>query len=62
MLTVDLIQRKRDGEELAPEEIVALIEAYSQDEIPEYQISAFLMAVALQGMTAESLQPRRSTQ
>jgi pyrimidine-nucleoside phosphorylase len=51
MRTVDLIHRKRDGEELSPEEIVYLIEGYTRDEIPDYQISAFLMAVFFAGMT-----------
>jgi len=51
MRTVDLIHRKRDGEELSPEEIIYLIEGYTRDEIPDYQISAFLMAVFFAGMT-----------
>src|ERR1700684_632827 len=51
MRTVDLIQRKRDGEELAPEEIQFLIEGYTSGEIPDYQMSAFLMAVFFSGMT-----------
>ena len=45
MRTVDLIQRKRDGEELAPEEIGSLVEGYSAGQVPDYQMSAFLMAV-----------------
>src|ERR1051326_5925909 len=51
MRTVDLIQRKRNGEELAPEEISFLIEGYTKGDIPDYQMSAFLMAVFFQGMT-----------
>ncbi len=51
MRTVDLIQRKRDGEELSPEEIVYLVEGYTKGEIPDYQMSAFLMAVFFSGMT-----------
>src|ERR1700723_4722520 len=50
MRTVDLIHRKRDGEELAPEEIEFLIEGYTNGEIPEYQMAAFLMAVFFSGM------------
>jgi pyrimidine-nucleoside phosphorylase len=50
MRTVDLIQRKRDGEELTAEEITFLVEGYTRGEIPEYQISAFLMAVFFKGM------------
>ncbi|MDQ2950108.1 MAG: thymidine phosphorylase [Acidobacteriota bacterium] len=51
MRTVDLIHRKRDGEELSAEEISNLIVGYVRDEIPDYQISAFLMAVFYSGMT-----------
>jgi len=51
MRTVDLIQRKRDGEELAPEEIDFLVEGYTSGEIPDYQMSAFLMAVFFSGMS-----------
>jgi len=51
MRTVDLIHRKRDGEELAPEEIQYLIEGYVRGEIPDYQMTAFLMAVFFSGMT-----------
>src|SRR5512144_2002272 len=55
MRTVDLIQRKRNGEELAPEEIEFLIEGYTNGEIPDYQMSAFLMAVYFQGMSDREL-------
>jgi pyrimidine-nucleoside phosphorylase len=51
MRTVDLIQRKRDGAELAPEEIEFLVDGYTSGEIPDYQMSAFLMAVFYAGMT-----------
>jgi pyrimidine-nucleoside phosphorylase len=51
MRTVDLIRRKRDGEELAPEEIDYLVDGYTNAEIPDYQMSAFLMAVYFAGMT-----------
>jgi pyrimidine-nucleoside phosphorylase len=51
MRTVDLIQRKREGEELSPEEITFLVNGYTRGEIPDYQVSAFLMAVFWQGMT-----------
>jgi len=51
MRTVDLIQRKRDGEELAPEEIEFLVEGYTSGDIPDYQMSAFLMAVYFSGMS-----------
>ena len=45
MRTVDLIQRKRDGEELATEEISFLVNGFTSGEIPEYQIAAWLMSV-----------------
>src|SRR6516225_3923466 len=51
MRTVDLIQRKRGGEELSPEEIEFLIGGYTSGEIPDYQMSSFLMAVFYSGMT-----------
>ena len=51
MRTVDLIQRKRDGEELALEEIDFLVDGYNTGEIPDYQMSAFLMAVYFSGMS-----------
>lgn len=51
MRTVDLIQRKRDGDELRAEEIQFLVEGYTRGEIPDYQMSAFLMAVCFAGMT-----------
>ena len=51
MRTVDLIQRKRGGEELSPEEIEFLVNGYTNGEIPDYQMSSFLMAVYFKGMT-----------
>jgi pyrimidine-nucleoside phosphorylase len=51
MRTVDLIHRKRNGEELSAEEISALIDGYTRNEIPDYQMSAFLMAVFFSGMS-----------
>ena len=51
MRTVELIHRKRDGEELDVQEISYLIDAYTRGEIPDYQMSAFLMAVYFAGMT-----------
>jgi pyrimidine-nucleoside phosphorylase/thymidine phosphorylase len=51
MRTVDLIHRKRDGEELSTDEIKRLVEGYTRNEVPDYQFSAFLMAVFYSGMT-----------
>jgi pyrimidine-nucleoside phosphorylase/thymidine phosphorylase len=52
MRAVDVIQRKRDGQELAPEDIAAFVEGYTRGAIPDYQASAFAMAVYFKGMTA----------
>src|ERR1035437_8517486 len=51
MRAVDLIRRKRDSGELTREEIEQFIAAYTAGDIPDYQISAWLMAVVLRGMT-----------
>src|SRR5579862_9484266 len=51
MRAVDLIRRKRDSGELAPEEIQQLIAAYTRGDVPDYQMSAWLMAVVLRGMS-----------
>jgi pyrimidine-nucleoside phosphorylase len=51
MRIADLIQSKRDGEELSPEEIVSLVEGYVAGSVPDYQMSAFLMAVYFSGMS-----------
>ena len=48
----ELIQRKRDGGELAPEEIEELILGYARDEIPDYQLAAFCMAVYFRGLSS----------
>ncbi|TYO95594.1 pyrimidine-nucleoside phosphorylase [Desulfallas thermosapovorans] len=53
MRMVDLIQKKRDGHPLAKEEIDFIIEGFTGGSIPDYQMSAFLMAVYFQGMDAE---------
>src|ERR1019366_3928949 len=51
MRPVALIKGKRGGEELAPEEVEFLVNGYTSGEIPDYQMSAFLMAVYFKGMT-----------
>ena len=51
MRVTDPIRRKRDGGELTSDEIASLIQAYTRDEVPDYQISAWLMAILWRGMT-----------
>jgi len=48
---IDVIRKKRDGGELANYEITSLVDSYTRGDIPDYQVSAWLMAVVLQGMT-----------
>jgi pyrimidine-nucleoside phosphorylase len=48
---IDVIRKKRDGVELSRAEIETLISGYTRGEIPDYQVSAWLMAVLLRGMT-----------
>ena len=55
MRTVDLILRKRGGDELSVEEIQYLINGYTTGEIPDYQMSAYLMATFFSGMTDREL-------
>ena len=45
MRIVDVIARKRDGDELSADEIRAVVDA----DVPDYQLAAFLMAVVLRG-------------
>jgi pyrimidine-nucleoside phosphorylase len=51
----DLIKKKRDGAELAPEEIEEFLEAFTQGEIPDYQAAALLMAVYFRGLSRVEL-------
>jgi pyrimidine-nucleoside phosphorylase len=51
MRAVDLIRRKRDSGELTRDEIEELIAAYTRGDVPDYQMSAWLMAVVLRGMS-----------
>lgn len=52
---VDLIEKKQELETLTTEEIKWMIAGYTNDRIPEYQMSAMLMAIYFQGMTKEEL-------
>jgi pyrimidine-nucleoside phosphorylase len=51
MRAQNLIEKKRDGDELTRDEIALLIRGYTRDEIPDYQMSAWLMAAFLRGMS-----------
>ncbi len=50
MNTVDVITKKRDGDSLSDDEIKYMVMGYTNDEIPDYQMAAFLMAVYFRGM------------
>jgi pyrimidine-nucleoside phosphorylase len=50
---VDLIEKKRNGHELNKAEIDFIIEGYTKGDLPDYQLSAFAMAIYFQGMTQE---------
>ena len=53
MRAVDIIAKKRDGGQLSAAEIDFFIQGFVQDEIPDYQAAAWLMAVYLQGMNQQ---------
>jgi len=55
MVIPSLIERKRDGGTLTPAEWRALVEAYTAGNVPDYQMSALLMAVVWRGLAAEEL-------
>ena len=53
MRMYDLIRKKRDGERLAKEEIDWMIRSYTNGEIPDYQMSALMMAIYFRGMNEQ---------
>src|SRR5574341_407753 len=53
MRAVDIIEKKRDGIALTPQEIDFFVQAYARGEIPDYQAAAWAMAIYLRGMSAE---------
>ena len=55
MRIVDLIRRKRDGHELTREEIQFIVRGYTEAQFPDYQMSAWLMAVLLRGMSSQEI-------
>lgn len=52
MRPADLIERKRNGEELPADELAELVLAYACDEVPDYQMAAWCMAVYFRGLSA----------
>jgi pyrimidine-nucleoside phosphorylase len=48
---VELIERKRNGEEIPADDLREFVASYARDEIPDYQAAAFLMAVWFRGLT-----------
>lgn len=55
MRVVDIIQKKRDNIELTKQEIDVLFDGYLENKVPDYQMSAFLMAVYFNSMTEDEL-------
>lgn len=53
MQMIEMIEKKRDGQPLTEEEIRYVVEAYTSGDIPDYQVSALLMAIFLNGLTTE---------
>src|SRR5574338_1348580 len=47
----ELIEQKRDGREHDPDELAELVLAYARDEVPDYQMAAWCMAVYFRGLT-----------
>ena len=55
MRAVDVIERKVEGKELSSEEIAFLVNGYVEGSVPDYQMSAFMMAVVFNGMTGKEV-------
>ena len=55
MRMIDLIEKKRAGKELTKEEIEFFVTGYTNDSIPDYQVSAFLMTIFYEDMTDEEI-------
>jgi pyrimidine-nucleoside phosphorylase len=53
MTPTDLIAAKRDGRALADDDLRALVDAYTRGDVPDYQMSAFLMAAFLNGLSED---------
>ena len=50
---IEIIEKKKHGQDLSQEEIGFFVDGYTKDTIPDYQMSALLMAIFFQGMTGE---------
>lgn len=55
MNAAEIITDKRDGKELSEEQLNSFVQGYAKDEVPDYQMAAFAMAVYFQGMTHEEV-------
>jgi pyrimidine-nucleoside phosphorylase len=55
MRAIDVIRKKRDGCELSPQEIEFFVASYTAGRIPDYQVSAWLMAVFFRGMSSAEI-------
>ncbi|MEW9500273.1 pyrimidine-nucleoside phosphorylase [Jeotgalibacillus marinus] len=53
MRMIDIIEKKRDGQALTTDEIQFVVAGYTSGDIPDYQVSALLMAIYFQGMTEQ---------
>ncbi len=53
MVFIDIIEKKKNGQKLTPEELNFFIDGYVKGVIPDYQVSALLMAIVLKGMDDE---------
>lgn len=53
---VELIEAKRDGKTLGPEQIAWLIDAYTRGDVPDYQMSALAMAILWRGLDGDELE------
>ena len=56
MIPSRLIEEKRDGRELDPDDLELFLKAYLRDEVPQYQMAAFLMAVLFRGLSPAELE------
>jgi len=55
MNATDIIRKKRDGEELSSDEIAYIIQGFTKDTVPDYQMSSFLMSVFFKGMSPKEV-------